>query len=75
MTETSEKYKLHRISNEKDSVIGVFEVRNGEIVFPSSVDARHCDMFPAGPISQYTKNRITLLLDNKEKSMYLEKVK
>ncbi len=68
------RFELHRIMDEKDSVIGRFSVKDGEIVFPSSVDAAHCDMFPAGKMSNYTKNRISYLLDNTGKSMYLKKV-
>lgn len=69
------KFKLHRIFNGEDKVIGTFEVRGNEIVFPSVTDEHHCDMFPPGPMSAYTQNRITHLLDNKQKTMYLEKIK
>lgn len=67
------KFKLHRVFQDKDEVIGAFEVRDNEIVFASHADEHHCSMFPAGPMSQYTKNRITHLLNNDEKTMYLEK--
>lgn len=69
------RFKLHRVFQGEDKVIGTFEVRNNEIVFPTSADEHHCDMFPAGPMSPYTQNRISHLLDNQDKSMYLEKVK
>lgn len=69
------KFKLHRVFDGKDSVLGSFEVIDGKITFPSHADEHHCDMFPAGEMSDSTKNRITHLLDNKEKTMYLEKVK
>lgn len=69
------KFKLHRISNGEDRVIGSFEVHDNEIVFPSVSDEHNCDMFPPGTMSAYTKNRISHLLDNDHKSMYLEKVK
>lgn len=69
------KFKLHRVKDGKDSVIGTFEVRDGDIIYPSHSDEHHCDMFPAGQMSAYTKNRISHLIDNKEKTMYLEKVK
>lgn len=69
------KFKLHRIFEGKDEVIGVFEVRDNEIVFPSSADEHHCSMFPAGKMSASTQNRITHLLNNKDKTIYLEKVK
>ena len=69
------KFKLHRVIDNIDEVIGTFEIHDNEIVFPSNVDRHHCDMFPAGKMSDYTKNRINHLLDNKQKTMYLEKVK
>lgn len=69
------KFKLHRVLNGEDKVIGTFEVKDGQISFPSHADQHHCDMFPPGEMSAYTKNRITHLLDNKQKTMYLEKVK
>lgn len=69
------KFKLHRVFSGEDKVIGSFEVKDNEIVFPSVADEHHCDMFPAGPIDAYTQNRITQLLDNKEKTFYLEIVK
>lgn len=69
------KFKLHRIFKGEDKVVGTFEVRDGEVVFPSHADEHHCDMFPPGPMAEATQNRITYLLDNKEKSTYLEKVK
>jgi len=68
------KFKLHRVLDGKDSVIGTFEVRDNSIVFPTRRDQHHCDMFPVGPMSDYTKNRISQLLNNKTKTMYLEKV-
>lgn len=68
------QYKLHRIRKGKDSVIGVFEINDAGIAFSSKSMERHCDMFPSGPLSQATKNRIKLLLNNDEKAMYLEKV-
>lgn len=67
------KFKLHRVFKGEDKVIGTFEVRDNEIVFPTHADEHHCDMFPAGPLDAYTQNRITHLLDNKDKTMYLEK--
>lgn len=69
------KFKLHRILDGKDEVIGVFKVENDQIKFPTHADEHHCSMFPAGPISNYTRNRISNLLDSKTKTMYLEKVK
>ena len=69
------KFKLHRVSNDEDEVIGTFEIQGEEIVFPTNVDRHHCDMFPPGKMSDSTKNRISELLDNKQKTMYLEKVK
>jgi len=69
------KFKFHRIFEGKDEVIGTFEVNNGEISFPSDIDKHHCDMFPPGPMSTSTKNKISYLLDNKEKTTYLEQVK
>ncbi len=69
------KFKLHRVFQGEDKVIGTFEVRDNEIVFPSLRDEHHCDMFDAGPMSAYTQNRISHLLDNKDKTFYLEKVK
>lgn len=72
----TDKYNLHRIFKGEDEVIGTFEVRDNEISFPSHYDKHGCSgMFPAGPISSYTKNRIAHLLDNKDKTTYLEKVK
>lgn len=69
------KFKLHRVTDGEDKVIGSFSVENNEIKFASHHDQHHCDMFPPGPISAYTNNRIHHLLDNKDKSMYLEQVK
>lgn len=69
------KFKLHRVFNDKDEVIGTFEIQGDDIVFPTNVDRHHCDMFPAGKMSDSTRNRIGHLLDNQEKTMYLEKVK
>lgn len=69
------KFKLHRVFQDKDEVIGTFEVRDNDIVFPSHADEHYCSMFPAGPMSAFTKNRISSLLDNEEKTMYLRKVK
>jgi hypothetical protein len=68
-------FKLHRVFKGKDEVLGMFKIVNDEICFPTSADEHNCDMFPSGPMSEYTKNRITHLLDNKSKSMYLEKIK
>jgi hypothetical protein len=69
------KFNLHRVFKGKDEVIGTFEVRDNEIHFASHADEHHCSMFPAGPMSEYTKNRISHLLDNEDKTMYLEKAK
>lgn len=69
------KFKLHQIFNGKDSVVGSFEVKDNHIVFPTIADEYACDIFPAGKISGYTHNKITELLNNKTKSMWLEKVK
>lgn len=69
------KFKLHRVVNDEDKVIGTFEVRDNEIVFPTPSDEHHCDLFPAGPMDAHTRNRINHLLDNPDKTMYLEKVK
>lgn len=69
------RFKLHRVFQGKDKVIGQFVVEDNKISFPTHADKHHCDMFPEGGMSAYTKNRITHLLDNQEKTMYLEKVK
>jgi hypothetical protein len=68
------KFHLHRVFQGEDRVIGQFVVRGDQISFPTHSDKFHCDMFPEGKMSASTKNRITELLDNKHKTMYLEKV-
>lgn len=70
------KFEVHKVLQDHDEVVGVFEVHDNEIVFPSHADKHHCTgMFPEGLMSAYTKNRITDLLDNEEKTTYLKKVK
>ena len=75
MVEKTHKFKLHRIFQDKDSVIGSFTITNDEVSFPNKAAEHNCGLIPAGPISTYTHNRIVNLLNSKEKStMYLEKV-
>jgi len=74
MEQANQKFKLHRIFEGKDEIIGSFKVKDGSIIFSTKVDEHHCDMFPPGPIASYTRNKIAHLLNNKSKSMYLEQV-
>jgi hypothetical protein len=68
------KFKLHRVFDGEDEVIGAFEIQDDKIIFPSDLDQHHCDMFPPGAMSQHTMNRILSLLNHKTKTMYLEKI-
>lgn len=67
------KYIVHRHLNGKDSVLGKFEIKKGEIVFRSEVDKHNIDQFPAGPMSKHTENRIEYLMTNTDKDVYIKK--
>jgi hypothetical protein len=66
-----ERYIVHHFVQGKDEVLGSFTVENGEICFPTKRDQLRCDLFPSGPMREVTKRRLTTLLNNKSKSVYL----
>lgn len=66
-----ERYIVYHHFNGKTEKIGSFKVRDGEIHFDSLVDEYNCDIFPAGKMSESTKERLEHLLDNDSKSVYI----
>lgn len=67
----AETYTVHRVFDGKDTVLGKFSVEGNEIVYSSQADEMNCDIFPAGPMSDRTKKRLSSLLDNEHKSVYI----
>jgi hypothetical protein len=74
MADNSQRYRLHHFFNNKDEVLGSFEVKDGEVHFATNADKHNCDIIPPGPISQGTKTKINRMIDNHKKSMWLEKI-
>lgn len=74
MVTKTHKFKLHRIFQDEDSVIGSFMIVNEEVIYPNKAAEHNCSMIPAGPISAHTHNRIVGLLKHERSTMYLEKV-
>lgn len=66
-----ERFIVHEFDNGRDVVIGSFIVQNGQIHFDSKVDEMNCDIFPPGPIHPATARRLSNLLNNKSKSVYI----
>lgn len=64
-------YTVHRVHNGEDKVIGHFNVQDEELSFSSSTDEANCSMFPSGKLSEITKARLSTLLDNEAKSVYI----
>jgi hypothetical protein len=67
----TERYTVHRVFNGQDEVLGHFDVVNGEIHFESIADQFNCGIFPPGPIAPMTMRKLSSLLDNHNKSMYI----
>ena len=65
------RFTVHRFFNGRDEVIGHFTVSNGSIHFDNWADAMNCDIFPEGPMGSMTQRRLTSLLNNTSKSVYI----
>lgn len=68
------KYELHRIFKGQDEILGNFTIDDEVISFSSKGAEKNCSIFPAGKISESTSRRLTHMLDNQGKSMYVTKV-
>jgi hypothetical protein len=66
------KYAVYEESNGQESVLGRFEIKNGEISFPGEADRLNIDRFPAGPISKHTELLLEHFSNGKNKGVRIE---